>query len=966
MNSRNFLKVSLLFVFILIIISFCSAANNDTIDYYLDENKVDEFNKLTIEQRNKILEGADEDKVKDFLEKLTRKIYIEKALKNSGSIAEYGNYINDVGKEKTNYPEELKFVGFGSDKLKFSGDPEKQVIGDGEVYINLNSLPKHINEVEYDDEKGQFILRGENGRELTLIKGSTDENGTLAFISKRDGKIGDRKISGDLGDFFPSGKVKVFPTGFRLEEENSAIRFGDLQVGVDKDTENGMVTFKDDGVILRGAYLFEKEKFYVNPNAKDKSFEVVFGDDWSKFKEKDYPTKISMVDADFENGRAGWDDRTYGKLDIKESNVYGGLEISNGEKNLKLNRIKTVDELKDYETYNSASPTMKKILEELVEDKSKQNIGFLQNRIFENKGMVKANPYLYEEYEKATSNYNKAPAGMAISSMDVDGKYNIFVNPKDVGGRLELYTKIDKFEAVKPDNTEGTFRINLDPQNKESSRSDLLITSSGIKKVGSFSTIKNANTIDEIRVMDDSGFYGKPYTVKYTGAQNPDGSQQLTLGTSTGSKYTGVTAWNAKLIPIQDKAVLNNGVVTYDNLGFPTQKYQQGLDTFIGGLEEREGDIASLTELSREAEKFIAMPEGPEKDARENQLQKMLDNVKSNPMLSDNLKKLIPEKVQLLTPERAEKITQTSGAILDGIRGAMLKDSINLRDKPYVAEMTLEMGSVEANKLPGGDANSYADHMNERGWVIDIGVRTPELETINFLEKEISPLVVHEASNVFNDARKEIIASQVTDMALQSILGKTQFTQEDYFEVAWWPDISLPAKEVGLSQVYIDEFKSMIKQGLSEVDLQGETHIRLVNPALGIENAYSEVLVSVTSNGRTIPLNIPEPEDRVIYLPDGSGRINEAATKEVRSWPSVTQFLKEATIASMRAPSKLRGEFRPIELPFLPDPLRVSNNPRLPNLLYEDHCRNRGYHSSPCNLGTASELKTFSNKPYLR
>ncbi|MBS3079390.1 hypothetical protein J4218_04670 [Candidatus Pacearchaeota archaeon] len=252
-----------------------------------------------------------------------------------------------------------KVTGFGSSDLKWSG----YIVGNGKVWINLENLPKGVKGLEYDGEKGVFILNFSTGQQIALGAGATDKNGNLTFISKlsssdsllrkalqqnqidslfqRSTASGiegptvekilkqiaqnkDKKeIAGPFGiaDFNflgGTGRITIGENGFSItgnDKDGTRIRLGDFYFGrKGGEKSESVVSFYDDRLLLRGTEFTRND--YVKVGSTTENFIVNFGE---------LPTRqISFIDY---KEMSVWEGNDFSVHETKKASAVGRVQF---------------------------------------------------------------------------------------------------------------------------------------------------------------------------------------------------------------------------------------------------------------------------------------------------------------------------------------------------------------------------------------------------------------------------------------------------------------------------------------------------------------------------------------------------------------------------------------------------------------------------------------------------------------
>ena len=201
-------------------------------------------------------------------------------------------------------------VGFDNSKLKWSTEntgENKNIIGDGTVWLDLEKIPTGVTGIEYKegDTKGgkyaggSFILTHNSGMEIVLAPGTTNPDGTIKFLSQyyEDYKVeGDKKLFRIDGINLPPPNLRNFNfpttssdgssiTGKVIFTENGFKLTGDAQVKYsqfsftgtqpDESSQESYVQFHKDKFIIKGT-KFERQDYLISQPTKD-DFIIHFG-----------------------------------------------------------------------------------------------------------------------------------------------------------------------------------------------------------------------------------------------------------------------------------------------------------------------------------------------------------------------------------------------------------------------------------------------------------------------------------------------------------------------------------------------------------------------------------------------------------------------------------------------------------------------------------------------------------------
>ncbi|MBD3252367.1 hypothetical protein GF386_01400, partial [Candidatus Pacearchaeota archaeon] len=261
-----------------------------------------------------------------------------------------------------------KMKGFSNSDLKWSEvEGKKNVIGDGNVWIDLENLPIGVSEIEYNGE--EFILRFKKGGELVLGPDSTNDDGTIKFLSKyadENGivKINGKKVPVDLRSLKPvnnKGRVTLTENGFEIEGD-AKIKYGEF-VFSGEHGKTGYVEFGVDRFVIKNAAVRSKDFFRVT--AGNEQLIVNFGDLDELVKEVSYIGKEYKETGDMLGGT----------IERAMASEFKFRFDENG----KLSEIKRRNKWMDVEEFSKSSElkkldsTTQEIIEKAVTD---EGIGF--------------------------------------------------------------------------------------------------------------------------------------------------------------------------------------------------------------------------------------------------------------------------------------------------------------------------------------------------------------------------------------------------------------------------------------------------------------------------------------------------------------------------------------------------------------------------------------------------------------
>jgi hypothetical protein len=137
--------------------------------------------------------------------------------------------------------------GFGDPALRWS-DAGENIIGDGNVWLDLENLPQGVSEIEY--KGGKFILRYEGGGEIVIGKGVI--KGLYVYLDAANVESG---MPGDIESktkarFFPgeTGKVFVETDGNIYISGDARVNIGGIDFSANDKTSESYVRLEEDGV----------------------------------------------------------------------------------------------------------------------------------------------------------------------------------------------------------------------------------------------------------------------------------------------------------------------------------------------------------------------------------------------------------------------------------------------------------------------------------------------------------------------------------------------------------------------------------------------------------------------------------------------------------------------------------------------------------------------------------------------
>jgi hypothetical protein len=164
--------------------------------------------------------------------------------------------------------------------LKDKNGKPRNIIGDGDVWLDMDNLPLMTKGIQY--KEGKFTLTLENGGKLVIGKGSTNEKGEINFIANLPDK-GVRKFTGEDGkenyipglkqfisndpNFVPSlknfrsssdkGEIEITSEGFSIKGDGAKIDYGEFSFGrkAGESSSESYVKFYEEGMILKGTEM---------------------------------------------------------------------------------------------------------------------------------------------------------------------------------------------------------------------------------------------------------------------------------------------------------------------------------------------------------------------------------------------------------------------------------------------------------------------------------------------------------------------------------------------------------------------------------------------------------------------------------------------------------------------------------------------------------------------------------------
>ncbi len=913
------------------------------IDYYLGEDKIEEFNQLDTETETTILQSADERKSSELLTKVTQDIFQRKALSASGFIAEGKGEITDIGRKNANYPAELKFVGFGNSNLMFYGEEGKKVIGDGETFLPLENIPAYIKEIEYIPKKSaedsaRFILKGQDNQKIILKIGGINEKGEIDILSITEGKAGNERFSLNLNDYEFKGEVSIDYLGFRLENKDSEATYNDLTFKRIEGLSYGSVEFTKVGVDLWGASVFKKGKYKIEPS-RDLRFKVVFGDDWSTFLGKDYPDSISLNDVEMQSK---WVDeyasagtmapavKTGRRTQVNSQKEYGEINILPGEngevfqfekngQRINLKDMK-IDELENSQVYKSSGETMRGIMKSIVENPENGQMGFVQKEIYNDNAIVSENTELYKEF-LADANLNDAPAGIAISSERSDGKIDVLANPKNVGAQATFYNNLGTLSVAK---SSSKFEIDINPSKDEGI--DFTFRMGDIYKLGPVS--KFEHSIDEIRLLDSTGEFNlqKLYAIKE--------GENKKLKLVAGDK---VTVFKGVFNPLSDSLVLGNGEVSLNNLGLPVEEYIRGIETALDAVKKSEGDIKEVTDWMRtKLQEYETKTSPEEKTKLQNEMNSYLKKrgFKEIDFLGPGWKDIATRSVAL-------KVAETS---LSDLRQGIEQDLQTLKTNPFVGDVKITVDREDALYFDTSNIENFPDAMAESDFEIDIGIKLPDFKAIETL-MEKQPLLNYKLGSKIDSAtvgmaemQRKLLDNGITQFIVQGLLSQQVTKPSNTWETNLLYKHHTSLEKLTLQKPYAQDLSKAITRAMGRTSLQGDSHLIMKN-----NPSNNDLTIEFKSGGKTIPLDL-QPETR--------------------------QFIRDSLILGFNAPDlSLRGYSN---VPFLrgyndvplvsKTPLYLRNAAVIPNPVFQNFCGSVGYSSGFCGWESRNRLEAYLNE----
>jgi hypothetical protein len=926
----------------------------EEVEYYFEEDKIPEFLALSNDDKNKVLESAGKEQKRELFEKITNEIYLNKVYNAGGPIAGRTETVTDVGEENANYPPVLDFVGFDNPNLKWSGDDDKTIISDGNVFLNLEEVPEYITEIEYrtnGKNESVFVLKDKDGGEISLEKGSTDENGDISFFSKREGKIGDQRFSSDLNDYKMTGKVRITEDGFVLEDTGSKVEYEGYSFLKSGKSETGEFRFTDDGVELTGGILLKEGKFAARPKDSDEPFLVVFGADRTPLLgEREYQGNIDLEDyqrefsegvtMDGSNGQSGHYNVPKGELTIipsvDGSSVAFGKDVDGKYLIVDPNGM-SLKQLKASAVYKESSSAVQKMMEGIAEDPSNANMEYVQSQVYDDLLLRKKNGEAYKEFLSVRGGFTPI-YGMGVSE-GADGKTDIVVTG---GADINVYSDVDQFTVV------GMDRVDLNINAKAGGvKSGLIFEKGKTSKKGPGGTFEFG--VDEIRLMGSSGKY------------DPLKSQAIVLNDDTGDwewkKSNKVTVSNALFNPYANSLVVNDGEITRD-LDLPVGSYISGLESAQDKVARVRAEVTNVADFMRNAKRYydedIPMEQKAETRKMLNDQLAALKKMDSLPPRLMEKVKLLPDSLPVIKPEVVDDLIEfaeyDTGALLDFANS----DIQQLKKNPLVAEVKLEVNRFDLNSF-GGNIEDFGDDMAGSRFDISVAVRTPELESIQAIQEQ--PIVgghVSATMDFVGFVKDSAIKSTVAETLVDGMLSHSGSFPGSTVQATLGTEVSTE-KEIILKQTYRTELRDGILNTMTKIDLQGETR-------LNIRNVPGEQRVDITlvSGGKEYPVDFPSPESRV---------------KEMdRKLPSTETFIHDSIVLGFSAPDPdltgylERGSDDPRSSAFW-NPYEFSDaydSPVISGNYFRDFCNSVGYRPGPCSEKTEKRATTWLNNYYLQ
>ncbi|MFA5856532.1 MAG: hypothetical protein WC867_04190 [Candidatus Pacearchaeota archaeon] len=445
---------------------------------------------MDYKERDSIWAKATPEQIEEIIKKLG-----PTEVKESGG---FGGFLT----KKENVPVLENVIGFDNPKLGWwpQGTTGKKIIGDGETFLDLETLPVGVNKLEYKD--GTFILGFKDGSKIVIEKGATDKNGKLVKFPYQDLK--DSKGLNDLDIKFATknGEVIFRESGFEIKGEGTVFKIGDLSFErkIGETIPNSIVTIGDGRYTLVGVE-FKKDNFVA---ARATSYEFVVG-----FGKTDRLAKIlSFKDVD-----GNW---VFLKLDnqgrVDAISKPGFHEDKWVPISLTLEQDGPLKEI-----YDDSGDTMRKIMTEakkyLTSETKTIGYDYVTSEFYKDQGLKKyANEVSVEGYPDNFLNLN----GL---SLDVGG-----------AGRIDVLRDLTGVSAY---NTNDYYVKSGDIQ--------LKFDKNGVNYPTKIVT--NAFNIEDISVIMDGKILGEPYTLtgKSDGSKMVSKSLYFTAGRETRISPDGIT-----------------------------------------------------------------------------------------------------------------------------------------------------------------------------------------------------------------------------------------------------------------------------------------------------------------------------------------------------------------------------------------------------------------------------------------
>jgi len=219
-----------------------------------------------------------------------------------------------------------------------------KIIGDGITFLDLDSIPKDVEKLEYKD--GQFILTKKDGTKIIIDKGATDKNGKLTAF-----KYDDIKKSKGLNDIElkigKDGQVILTEDGLKLKGDGTQVKIGDMtfERKPGEKSEESIVIIGKNRYVLQGVEFKKEGWVIVKPT--DYKFVVNFG------SSDNLANYIAFKDVDGKWTYVKFDEK--GKISsVARDSINNGnwIPISTGLKGTYLEEI-----------YKSYGETMKRVIE---------------------------------------------------------------------------------------------------------------------------------------------------------------------------------------------------------------------------------------------------------------------------------------------------------------------------------------------------------------------------------------------------------------------------------------------------------------------------------------------------------------------------------------------------------------------------------------------------------------------------